>query len=394
MEQSNTLQMSGLIGRLFLFSTFLVLGRQSIAGPIYSIVDLGTLGGSRMTAWSVTNIGVVAGYGTTAAGDTSAFIYESGVLYSIGAGGNTLDSKAYGVNGAGQAAVNANTPGGGNAYVYDNGVLTQLPGLGGATTTAIAINASGQMAGMAATGSGAARAFLLSAANLQSLGTLAGGNWSAAYGINDAGTVVGYSDTASGAFHGFVWTAGGGMADIGTLGGANSYAMNVSASGVVTGHAQTSSGYLHAFAMSGGVLQDLGTLGGGNSFAYGINSKGTVVGYSGTAGGDRAFVYSAGRMWNLNGQLAGSPGWTLTNAYGVNDSGQIVGSGLYFGQEHAFLLNPVAVTAPSNSQASTPEPDTFLLTGGALCLVSLLLRKRVPRLNPEPGAEHESAPIE
>ena len=376
--------MSGHIGRffLFLFSTLFVTGRQSIAGPLYSVVDLGNLGGTQMTAWSVNNSGVVTGFGTTAAGGTSGFLYDTGVLYGIGVGG--LDTKAYGVNANGKAVVNANT----NGYVYDNGALQQLPGLGGTTVTATAINDSGQVVGMATTGSGAARAFLFSLANMQNLGVLAGGNWSAAYGVNGAGVVAGYGDTAGGAFHGFVWTAGGGMADIGTLGGANSYAMNVNSGGVVTGHAQTSSGYLHAFVKAGGGLQDLGTLGGGNSYAYGINGAGNVVGYSNTVGGDHAFVYAGGRLWDLNSSLTGGGGWTLTNAYGVNDVGQIVGSGLYQGAEHAFLLNPASVvTGPGSGGGSpasgVPEPDSFVLTGGALCVVSILLRKRIPRCGPE-----------
>ena len=75
---------------------------------------------------------------------------------------------------------------------------------------------------------------------------------------------------------------------------------------------------------------------------------------------------------DLNGLLTGAPGWTLTNAYGINDVGQIVGSGNYLGQQHAFLLNPFAAET-STSPSAVPEPATSVLTGGALCLISILL---------------------
>ena len=238
------------------------MGRQVIAGPIYSVADLGTLGGSQTTAWSVNRSGVVTGFGTTANGDTRGFIYETGALHAIGAGPDAMDTQAYGVNNGGQAVVNTATAAGGDAYIYNGGVLQKLGSLGGTTTSAIAINNSGQVVGMSTTATGAARAFLGSLTNMRSLGMLAGGSWSSAYGVNDSGTVVGYSDTARGSFHGFVWNQASGMTDIGTFGGANSYAMNVNASGDATGHAQTASGYLHAFVRSGGAMQDIGTLGG------------------------------------------------------------------------------------------------------------------------------------
>src|SRR5258707_4792243 len=43
----------------------------------------------------------------------------------------------------------------------------------------------------------------------QTLGDMAGANWSAAYGINDAGTVVGDGRLADGTFRGIIWSPGG-----------------------------------------------------------------------------------------------------------------------------------------------------------------------------------------
>jgi hypothetical protein len=55
-----------------------------------------------------------------------------------------------------------------------------------------------------------------------------------------------------------------------------------------------------------------------------------------------AFLYSRGKMQDLNNLLASHSGWVLASANGINDYGQIVGYG--FGPlpngPHAFLLTP------------------------------------------------------
>src|SRR4051812_32226199 len=76
------------------------------------------------------------------------------------------------------------------------------------------------------------------------LGTL-GGPTSAAVAVNASGAVTGDSDTASGAVHAFRWV-GGTMQDLGTLGGRDSHAVAMNTDGEVAGYAQTSSGQWRA----------------------------------------------------------------------------------------------------------------------------------------------------
>jgi len=77
------------------------------------------------------------------------------------------------------------------------------------------------------------------------LGTL-GGAGSSAVAVNASGQVVGEATTAAGQGHAFSWTRTGGMVDLGTLGGSDSLANAVDARGDVAGSSFTTGGEFHA----------------------------------------------------------------------------------------------------------------------------------------------------
>ena len=90
-------------------------------------------------------------------------------------------------------------------------------------------------------------------------------------------------------------------------------------------------------------MQDIGTLGGTSSWAYGVNDHGQVVGESKVAGEIHAFLYLDGVMRDLNDLIDPTSKWRLNKAVAINNAGQIVGTGRNpSGQEHGFLLNPLA----------------------------------------------------
>jgi len=198
---------------------------------------------------------------------------------------------------------------------------------------------------------------------MQDLGTIPGGNnnnflSSTAYAINSSGQIVGESSIGA-RWHAFLYSDGA-MHDLGILSGQQvSVAYSINASGQVVGESGASGSVYgeHAFLYSGGTMKDLGTLNGNTSIAYGINLSGQVVGnFQLSSQWTHAFIYSDGSMKDLNTLIDPTSGWTLQYANAINDSGQIVGVGSH-GSQRAFLLTPV------------PEPSTLVLLGSTLLVL-------------------------
>ena len=177
--------------------------------------------------------------------------------------------------------------------------IIDLGTLGGTTSTAIAINDRGQVAGNSTTASGQNRSFIWQRGKMTDLGTLGGDNVVvSASSMNNRGEVVGSQADVPNGFvsRAFLWRRGV-MLDLGTLGGDSAVALDINDRGQVVGESLTSDGSTHAFLWEKGVMTDLGTLGGQFSSALVINDRGQVAGWSDTAAGDRnGFVWERGRL--------------------------------------------------------------------------------------------------
>jgi len=312
-------QFIGIFGRVFIAlmtAAVLVLALATSAMAYYTITDLGTLGGTVSSAIGMNNSGQVVGESLTG-GD----VPEEGPIY--------------------------------HAFLYTPGTVIQDLGTlpGGSFSQAQGINDSGQVVGWSFLGgTSTTHAFLYTPGTvMQDLGTL-GGGYSNGLDINNLGQVTGYSWTGGVTTyeHAFIYSSGTGMVDLNPLlGGYGSRGQGINNSGEVLGNysiiGTAGSTDTHPFLYTPGTgMQVLGTLPGGTySHAQGINNLGQVVGDSDTAGGaSHAFLYSNGKMIDLNTLIDPSSGWELEYCAGINDLGQITGNGSINGQYHAFLMTP------------------------------------------------------
>jgi probable HAF family extracellular repeat protein len=225
--------------------------------------------------------------------------------------------------------------------------VTDLGTLGGPSSSADAINASGQVVGRSRTADDHLRAFLYSDGVMTDIGLSLGDNDTLARGLNDLGQVVG-EFAQPGRFdensHSFLYDSQTGvMTDLGTFGRDKSDAFGINSQGTVVG------GYCNRFCSPGvettrgfslsadGTFTDLGTLGGTWSWAYGINNEGDIVGVAADAAhfdSPHPFLYRDGTMMDLQ---------TLEGAgfgYALNDVGQVTGFENTRTGVHAFLWDP------------------------------------------------------
>ena len=328
----------------------------------YSVVNLGTLGGTSSIAEDINASGQVVGQAYRP-GDVGpqghGFLWQNGTMTDLGTlGGPSSDARAINkftqvVGGANTSAVDASGNPIGHAFLWQNGVMTDLGTLGGTNSAGWDINASGQVVGAATTASNASDAFVWQNGVMTDLNSLlpANSGWivSSATGINDNGQITG-----NGSHNGFqraFLLSSGVITDLGNLGGpGSSIAHGLNNSGQVVGLGSASNIQSFAFLYSGGVMSNLGSLNGGSSAdseAFAINSSAQVVGLSTFAGGGgllnpHAALWQNGQITDLNKVIAKNSPWVLSKAFGINDTGSIVGQGSIGGQRHAFLMVPGA----------------------------------------------------
>ncbi len=339
------------------------------ASPGWTLVALGTLGGSTSFASAINDSGQVVGAAETNQVEylastngterqrnvTHAFVYEGGKMQDVGTLGGK-NSSAAAINDKGQIVGQAETTRGGeHAFLFYLGKMQDLDDHDESYSWALAINSSGCVVGRRQNANdGRPPIFLYSEGGVQDpIGAFTENDNVSSDGnvaISDAGCVVGTFYLA-GETRAFLLHPEGWSEFLGFRPSANNAAGLVVGDGAI---APRLYGTEHAFLYLQGRERDLGTLGWEYSIANAVNSSGQVVGAFGPAnirswkihGGDHAYVYGDGRMQDLNA-LVGEAGLVaagfkvLSEATGINAHGQIVGTGLDLkGHDIAFLLTP------------------------------------------------------
>jgi probable HAF family extracellular repeat protein len=363
--------------KLIRLVSFLCAAGIAAAVPLYTVTDLGSLGGSTAQAFGLNSSGLAVGGATTPFGFTHAFSSTGNGIADLTLNTTAAEGSAAGVNASGQIVGTQYINGQAFAASWTGGAVQYILGAG---SYANAINDAGQTVGLFTAGDGNGHAFVESNGSVTDLGVLEGGTWASAYAINNAGDIAGYGKTSPSTFSAFFWSPQTGFVVLGALGGSSSYGMAINDFGQVAGNAQTAAGYLNAFVETGGTMEDLGTLGGTTSYAYGINDAGEVVGYSDVNGSMHAFLYENGKMIDLNSLIGPNSGWVLNAAYAINANGQIAGSGILNGVAEAFRLDLNSPGISSQfAQAGSPVPEPATSATMILALASLVILKKYSR---------------
>ena len=399
------------VGVLLLVAAVLV-GSSVAQAPkpaMYSVTDLGTLGGAYSYTYTLNEAGIVGGGAATPSQvdglSQTAFVWQRGQTIGLG----TLDgavcpdcsSESAGVSSSGIATIISETAtfdangedfcGFGThrqcvAAVWKNGVVAALQRLpGGSNSQAYWTNKAGEIAGFSET----AVFDDTCAVPYQKL-RFEGVRWGAdgaphrlrplpndtvsfAFGINDNGQAVGVSGLCSdttippgipGGPHAVVWQSDGTPVLIDSLPGAigSNVAGSINSRGDVVGTQVLADGSVHTYLWNKqSNIQDVMMPGAFVTIApccHTVNDRQEITGFAIGENGPQAFVWRDGLFTDLNAALPlGSP-WFVYITASINNAGQIAASGvnLVTGEVHGLLLTPISPTGAAFGRGAMKTP--------------------------------------
>jgi probable HAF family extracellular repeat protein len=334
----------------FLALVLAVIAVQTAAHAefLFTVTDLGTLGGNSSSAADVNNDGQVVGASTTPYGTWRGFLYSNGTMIDLGTlGGDYSDATA--INDRGQIVGQSTLPSGDSrAFLHDSGVMHDLGTLGGRNSGATDINNLGQVVGwsLSATSS---HAFVYVDGGMYDLGALSASDISRATAINDSSIIVGTSQSLLGEapINGFVFYNGA-IHNLSSIGGPQLFGSNViiasinNSNQIVGGETASLSYTPFAGFLTVGGHTTLLTIPTSDPSPY-VFAPAKINNY-GLAVPHRTHLYWNGNYAELEPlvDLANSPFVTL-EAKSISDNGYIAGTGTTRdGASHAFLLTPIA----------------------------------------------------
>lgn len=369
------------------------LAAQAKTAQHYTIVQLGSLGGTSFESGNMTiNDRSWVDSASNLPGDMNhhAFVWIDGHITDLGTLGGP-NSNIGQMNDRGDVTVGGADTGIPDplgedwcgfgtqqtclSFIWNNGIRTLIPTLGGNNGDVADIDGSGQLVlGFAETTFHdptcippqvlGFEAFLWDRRtnNIQVLPPLAGDSITAAFDMNNNGEVAGTSGICttgiapSSATHAVIWRNGK-PTDLGTLGGNTSnVAFAVNNHGQVVGISTLSdNATVHTFLSQDGQMTDLGTLPGDTfSFVGNINDKGQAPIQSCDINFNcRAAIWQDGVMTDMNTLIPADTPLYLVVADWVNSRGQIAGGAIdQNGDLVPFLATPVG-NANANVESVT-----------------------------------------
>jgi probable HAF family extracellular repeat protein len=350
----------------------------------YSVSDLGVVGPYGQP-FNITNNGLVGGVAAVTSGAYHAVIWYRGLETDIGISGlGGPNSLALGVNvraqAVGEAEVSQADPYGedfcGNGthliclpFLWQFGLMSALPTLGGRNGVATGINSSGQAVGYAENAAWDPtcpapqkyqfKPVLWTNGSAQELTVVAGDLEGMVWALNEKGQAAGASGSCAALspltgnslqpLHALLWNNGT-MTDLGNLGGTGHgfgiLAKNLNNQGQVVGLSDLPGDKtFHAFLWTRSTgMKDLGTLPGDvASWGLAIDDTGVVTGVSlDDQFNPRAFIWQNGAMSDLNSLIPAGSQLYLATACSINSRGEIIGFAFdNAGEVHGYLATPV-----------------------------------------------------
>ena len=345
-----------------------VLSKTVHALPEYKIVELNTVS-ITTTPTDINDKGQVIGFGRNATTAYDSFLYENGIVTTIGISG--INCIAGALNENGQIIGHCGNAG----FIYENSQLMELSyDVEMNSFIPKDINDNGKIIGHGNyLGQTNVQAFLYDKGQMIPLRFLLIGSksQSVAEAYNNKGQAVGYSKYSDSNTEATLFQDGE-VVQLGFLGGLNSKAYSINEHGQIVGFSQNTTSTNEAFLYEDGQMQGLGTFSTeGRSIAYDINDNGQIVGFSDIdIKNPQAFLYEEGQMYLLSDLITeNKEGWgSLTQALAINNLGEIVGKGIYNGVQKGFLLTQVGPPMfsckgfeyPLNTEAVTVKKNRTL----------------------------------
>lgn len=328
--------------------------------PLYTMTEIGTLGGGFSLGRAINASGVVAG-NSTLPSNTSHAIAWNGAITDL-TPSHLNRSIAHGINDTGVIVGIADVDPSNSAdmaFYFDGGSMQFFNSLAAVRSYAWDINNHGITVGTLQDPSvglyGVAWNTLTGAPQPLPVQI---GTFTEALAINDAGVMAGKVQ-GPGLQHA-MRLIGGVVEDLGTLGGSHSVAYAISENGLIAGNSDVSTGEYRAFLWDGVGMHDLGALDSGYSWGSGVNSAGTVVGFSYDAQFNiLGVLWEGSTLYVMDDLVVNLNGRRIGQLLAINDNGQITG---VLRDGTGIRLDPVV-----------PEPAALSLT--ALGFALLLARR-------------------
>lgn len=323
-------------------------------GPAtYTIIDLGTLGGSTANAHGLNNFGHVVGEADLPDGRRHAFLWKNGEMSDLGALSGDLLSSAWDVNNLGQVIVNSTfATSSWHAFVWEPSGITTLGDLGISDAKSFAISDGGHVVGGSRVSAFTMDAFLWEGGLMTDL-VLDGFESRIAWDVNNAGHAVGGPS---------LWQDGI-VTDLSVLfpGAVGALAINDSDQVLLVAELDPTEIFAHPFVWQDGALVDLRDVTGRErEEAYAINNCGEVLIKGAGVWGTDFFIYHPNRpLAHLRGVEVATTEWLLLRPQGMNDRGQVVGSGSHNGLPRGFLLAPLPGDLDGNGYTELADFGQF-----------------------------------